>query len=142
MSTTRISSTLRSAVVERAQRKCEYCQLPQEAAWASFEIDHIIAEKHGGETISDNLAHSCIPCNSYKGPDLTSIDPQTGEVTRLFNPRTQKWTDHFALTEDGRILPRTAEGRTTARLLRFNDPLRIQQRADLIMLDILSPTAS
>jgi hypothetical protein len=61
-------------------------------------------------------------------------------VTRLFNPRTQKWEEHFELNEDGHIIPRTAEGRTTARLLRFNDPLRRQQRADLIALGKLNPS--
>jgi hypothetical protein len=34
----------------------------------------------------------------------------------------------------------TAGGRTTVALLKFNDPLRVQIRADLIATDKLSPT--
>jgi hypothetical protein len=128
----RISPVLRSRVSERAQGRCEYCHLPAEAAWAFYEIDHVIAEKHGGKTTVDNLAFACVPCNSYKGSDLTSIDPQTGKLARLFNPRTQKWETHFRLNADGTVIPRTAAGRATARLLHFNDLARVQQRADLI----------
>jgi len=91
MSTTRIPPALRSEVIEHAQGRCEYCQVPQEAELIDYEIDHITAEQHGGKTESDNLAYTCLDCNRHKGPNLTSIDPQTGAVTRLFNPRTQKW---------------------------------------------------
>ena len=90
MARVRIPLVLRSRVSGRAQGRCEYCHLPAEAAWAFYEIDHVIAEKHGGKTTVDNLAFACVPCNSYKGNDLTSIDPQTGKLTRLFSPRTQK----------------------------------------------------
>ncbi len=50
----------------------------------------------------------------------------------LFNPRMQQWNAHFFLQSDGAILPRSAVGRATARLLHFDDDLRIRQRADLI----------
>lgn len=139
MTKSRIPSTLRSAVVRRAQERCEYCQLPEEVAWASYEIDHIIAEKHGGKTEMDNLAYACVSCNSHKGSDLTSIDPQTGEVTRLFNPRTQTWDKHFRLDTQGTLTGLTPEGRSTTRLLRFNDPIRVERRADLITAGKLDP---
>lgn len=132
MSTTRIPSALRLEVIERAQGQCEYCRLPEEVTWAPHEIDHVIAEKHRGQTTIDNLAFACVPCNSYKGSDLASIDPQTGKVTQLFNPRLQDWDEHFQLAEDGTIVPRSAEGRVTILLLRFNEPLRQQQRANLL----------
>jgi hypothetical protein len=79
-----------------------------------------------------NLAYACFDCNRHKGTDLSSIDPHTGKVTLLFNPRTQQWRDHFRLQADGTISARTAAGRATARLLSFNDPLRVQIRANLI----------
>lgn len=135
----RIPSALRSAVVRRAYERCEYCQFPEEVAWASYAIDHIIAEKHGGKTETDNLAYACVPCNSHKGSDLTSIDPQTGEVSRLFNPRTQTWDKHFRLDLKGTISGLTPEGRSTARLLHFNDPIRVQRRAYLITAGKLVP---
>lgn len=134
----RISLALRSELSKRAQGRCEYCHLPQESAWAPYEIDHVIAQKHGGKTTTENLAFACVPCNSYKGSDLTSVDSQTGKVARLFNPRLQPWDRHFRLHVDEEIMPRTAAGRTTVRLLRLNDPARVQQRADLIRTGKLS----
>jgi 5-methylcytosine-specific restriction endonuclease McrA len=67
----------------------------------SHEIDHVIAEKHGGATEESNLAMSCWRCNRRKGTDLASFHPETGAITLLFNPRTQRWRDHFAWPKTG-----------------------------------------
>lgn len=142
--TTDISREIPKAVIERAQGRRAYCQKPEDREFNPYrhEIDHVIAEKHGGRTELGNLAYACFQCNRYKGTDIASLDPHSGEVTRLFHPRAQKWEEHFALNEDGYIIPRTAEGRITAWLLRFNDPLRVQQRMDLIAVGKLNPNAS
>ena len=129
----------RSQVRERAQGRCEYCHLPEEADVIAFEVDHIIAEQHGGLTKLNNLAYSCFECNRKKGPNLTSIDPQTNEITILFNPRTQQWSDHFQLSKDGTLTGGTAAGRTTIRLLKLNDPERMQERVGLIAAGKFSP---
>jgi 5-methylcytosine-specific restriction endonuclease McrA len=86
---TAIPADLRRQVIIRAYNCCEYCLLPDNLSFYPHEIDHIVAEKHGGETQIDNLAFSCWFCNRHKGSDLTSIDPETRIVTLLFNPRTQ-----------------------------------------------------
>jgi HNH endonuclease len=91
------------------------------------EIDHVIATKHGGETILENLALACLSCNRHKGSDLTSFDPQTNEVTRLFDPRSQIWSEHFEL-DRGRIRGISAIGRTTVKLLKFNTPTAVLNR--------------
>jgi hypothetical protein len=129
----------RSQVRERAQGLCEYCHLPEEADIIVFEVDHIIAEQHGGPTELENLAYACFECNRKKGPNLTSIDPQTNEITILFNPRKQQWNDHFQLNEDGALIGCTAAGRTTIRLLKLNDSERIQERVGLIAAGKLNP---
>ena len=49
-------------VWQRAFHCCEYCQVPQEYDDAPFEIDHIIARKHGGAAVARNLALSCFWC--------------------------------------------------------------------------------
>lgn len=138
MSTTN-ARPFRSPVRERAQGRCEYCHLPEEADIIAFEVDHIIAEQHGGLTALGNLAYSCFECNRYKGPNLTSIDPQTNEITILFNPRHQQWNDHFQLHGDGTLTGGTAAGRATIRLLKLNDPERVQERVGLITAGKLSP---
>lgn len=130
----RIPESLRRFVVERAQRRCEYCGLHEDDAYFSHEIDHIYAEKHGGGTTQDNLCLACIDCNRYKGSDLSSLDPATGAIESLFHPRRDAWNAHFRLLPTGVIEPLTARGRVTARLLRFNQVNLIAERARLIHL--------
>ena len=130
MSSTYIPTSMRRLVWERARGRCEYCGLPVSVAFFSHEADHVIAEKHGGSTDVGNLALACFDCNRFKGSDLTSIDPDSGAIVPLFNPRTQIWDDHFAV-EGGRIVPLTATGRASERLLRLNMLERVEVRAML-----------
>ena len=69
-----VSAQLRREVTDRAGNCCEYCRISQEDQFFAFEIDHIIAEKHGGPTVGDNLCLSCPECNAFKGSDIASID--------------------------------------------------------------------
>lgn len=92
---TYISESLRRLVEERANYKCEYCQIQSDLSFYPHEVDHVIALKHRGETRSENLAYACWRCNRYKGSDLGSFDPQTNEFRFLFNPRTQRWNEHY-----------------------------------------------
>lgn len=73
-----ISSKLRQLIIERAQSKCEYCLIHQDFSIYSHEVDHIIAIKHGGQTVADNLALSCLACNRHKGSDFATIDVRNG----------------------------------------------------------------
>jgi hypothetical protein len=118
---------LRREVIERAGNRCEYCQLPAQVAFYPHEIDHVVAEKHGGATDVNNLSFSCWRCNRHKGSDLTSFDPETGRLSLLFNPRTQVWAEHFAY-EVERIVGLTSEGRTTVNLLQLNSEERLMER--------------
>jgi hypothetical protein len=80
---------------ERAHHCCEYCRMPQEYDDLPFQFDHIIAKTHGGPDDPPNRALACVPCNLYKGPNLSGVDSQTGKVVRLFDPRRQNWNRHF-----------------------------------------------
>jgi hypothetical protein len=95
------------------------------------QVDHVIAEKHGGQTSLDNLALSCMVCNRRKGSDIGSIDPETGNLVPLFNPRTQRWADHFTL-DGAHIVGLTAVGRTTVAFLQLNAFERLTERAALL----------
>jgi hypothetical protein len=124
---TYITAALRREVINRAGNRCEYCLLPAEVAFYPHEVDHVIAEKHGGVTEIDNLAFSCWRCNRHKGSDLTSFDPEAQQLSSLFNPRIQIWAEHFAY-EGERIVGLTKEGRTTVYLLRLNSEERLLER--------------
>lgn len=54
-----MGASLTQHVRDRAAGRCEYCRLPQAATLIPFEIDHVIARKHGGPTIVSNLAMAC-----------------------------------------------------------------------------------
>lgn len=122
-----VSEALRRRVIERASLACEYCLLPSPLSFYPHEVDHVIALKHQGQTDADNLAYACWRCNRFKGSDLGSFDPQTGDFSFLFNPREQVWSEHFTSAQ-GKIVGRSPEGRTTALLLKFNTEDRIQER--------------
>jgi hypothetical protein len=125
-----ISQPLRREVAERAGLRCEYCLMPEIELFAGCEVDHIISRKHGGLTHSANLASSCERCNRAKGTDIGSISGRAQQFLRFFNPRIDRWHDHFRL-DGAKIEPLTDIGEITARLLRFNVPDRLLQREAL-----------
>jgi hypothetical protein len=140
MSETHVPAALRRLVRERARECCEYCLIPEALTLFTHALDHVIAEKHGGPTTAENLALSCAVCNGFKGSDLASVDPQTGAIVPLFHPRRDRWADHFRL-QGGRIEPLTPAGRVTARLLRFNDAERVEEREALVASGVLGSEA-
>lgn len=127
MSVTYIPMEMRQFVVERAEGLCEYCLIAEEDTFFGCQLDHIISEKHGGPTIADNLANCCLCCNQAKGSDVGSIDWDTGEFVRFYNPRSDVWAQHFRLVEVS-IVPLTKIGRVTSRILAFNRADRVMER--------------
>jgi 5-methylcytosine-specific restriction endonuclease McrA len=126
-----IDAATRNLVRERAVGRCEYCRLPEHVGDIPFHVEHIVAKQHRTDDRPSNLALACDRCNLHKGPNLTSIDPETGELVPLFHPRKENWTDHFAF-RGGRILGLTATGRATVRLLNMNATRRVELRRQLI----------
>src|SRR5260370_12886348 len=119
-----IAERLREDVSARAGRRCEYCLEPEDLAFARHQVDHVIAEKHGGTTALENLALCCALCNRRKGSDLATLDPMTGELQALFHPRLERWAEHFDL-RGGEIVPPTMTRRVTHKLLPPNLPHRL-----------------
>lgn len=126
-----MDAATRAAVRVRAGDRCEYCLLREEHVEFSHHIEHIVAKQHGGSDSPENLALSCARCNAFKGPNLSGIDPDTGELVPLFNPRRDEWEDHFAFRGvwiDGL----TPVGRTTVYVLAMNETRRLEIRALLL----------
>jgi 5-methylcytosine-specific restriction endonuclease McrA len=126
-----MDTSLEQAVRDRAKGLCEYCQFPEEQSELRHVIDHIIARQHRGQTTFDNLAVACGRCNRSKGPNIAGLDPETGQLTRLFNPRTDQWTDHFNW-QSATLVGLTAIGRVTIDVLAMNHPYRIAARQVLL----------
>lgn len=137
MSSVHVPATLRRLVYDRAAGRCEYCLIPESVALTPHQVDHIIALKHGGLTEADNSALSCALSNKHKGTDLTSIDPDTGEIAPLYHPRRDRWADHFRLS--GVVLvAQTPAGRATLRLMQLNNPDRMAERELLLRAGLFS----
>lgn len=130
MSTTYISVELRRQVISRAKSICEYCLIHEDDTFFGCHVDHIISEKHGGLTTAGNLALACSVCNLRKGSDIASLI-SSGVLTRLYNPRTDIWSQHFALV-DAVIEPLTSIGEVTVSLLQLSISERIMERQELI----------
>ncbi len=124
-------------VRRRAGGRCEYCSIPQSAFRRPFHVEHIVARQHGGANGLHNLALACWSCNLKKGPNLSGVDPGTGDVTALYHPRKADWEAHFsalvgALMPAGvAVLGLTAIGRTTVQVLGLNDEMRQLIRYEL-----------
>ena len=96
-----------------------------------FQVDHIVARKHGGRTIGSNLALACLYCNRFKGPNIAGIDPATHKLCRLFHPRLHRWDWHFRWN-GATLIGRTAIGRTTIRVLEINGEPALLLRESLM----------
>jgi len=125
-----ITKELKQLVSKRADFLCEYCLIFEEDS-GGCQFDHVISVKYGGETTAENLAYACLYCNLNKGTDLGSIIWRTGDLVRFFNPRREKWSEHFCL--EGAMIQRLTDiGEVTARILQFNSSDRLLERQLLI----------
>jgi hypothetical protein len=138
-----VDKAVHEAVRARARHRCEYCRFPEAFAELPFHLDHIIALQHGGPSVPENLALACCYCNRYKGPNLSGIDPESGDVVSLFHPRQQCWEDHFAW-DGARLLSKSAGARTTIQLLQINRADAVAVRRLLIQEGVFhaDPSAS
>lgn len=114
-----VSPSLREEVVLRAKNRCEYCQLSQAGQEASFHIDHVQPRAAGGMTTLDNLALACVSCSLRKWAKQTGKDPETDKEVDLFNPRSQKWAEHFQWERE-RVIGLSPTGRATIHSLAMN----------------------
>ena len=121
MSRASVSAALERLVIARAQSLCEYCRLPESFSPDPFVIEHIVPRSQGGDSDAGNLALSCQGCNNFKYTKTMGIDPNSGEPASLHHPRRERWSDHFAWSDDFRLMiGLTATGRATIRTLRLN----------------------
>lgn len=119
-------------VRERAGNRCEYCRLHQEhSPLAVLQIEHINPRKHGGTDVLENLALACIDCNLAKSSNIAGRDPETSQITPLFDPRQDSWDDHFEF-RGAYIVGKTAVGRTTIFVLNMNSDYQLELRATLL----------
>jgi|GEM_PF-3335736 len=98
-------------------------------------LEHIIPLAKGGSNDEENLWLACPFCIGHKSNKTEERDPETGAVVALFNPRTQRWQEHFAWINGGLLIAGlTPCGRATVRALHLDDdPDAIQVRSSWIL---------
>ena len=138
--TSYVTAGVRREVGRRAAGACEYCLIHEDDTFVGCHVDHIIAEKHGGITDLNNLAFACAYCNRAKGTDIASLIPGTRTLVRLYNPRTDRWSEHFRFEPNScSIVPLTEIGRVTAHLFGFNRIERVLERQALARIGHFPP---
>jgi hypothetical protein len=121
MSQSYVSKELRERVAIQARHRCGYCLTAELIVGAPMEIDHLIPQSLGGLTEETNLWLACSLCNDFKSNRIAFLDPISGEIVRLFDPRRQVWKEHFRWTDPGdEIVGITPIGRATVDALRLN----------------------
>jgi len=115
-------------VRQRAERLCEYWLLHEDDGIHAFHVDHVISAKHDGPTEAHNLAFCCPFCNRAKGSNIGGN--LGGMLVRLFNPRIDRWAEHFWLEAEC-VIARSAIGEVTIRVPGLNDPHRLALRSEL-----------
>ena len=124
------TKTLRRRIAEQARFRCGYCLTREIVSGIPLTLEHIIPKAKGGPDVEENLWLSCRLCNEAKGTLTEAADPLTADTVRLFNPRSQIWTEHFSWNEAGtHIAGKTAIGRATIVVLSLNSEFRVRARA-------------
>ncbi len=117
----RVTDRERKIVSERADFCCEYCHSQECFSTQLFSVEHIIPRSRGGETVPENLALSCQGCNAHKYTKTEGYDPVSRTSVPLYNPRKQKWYEHFGWNDDfSMVVGMTPTGRATAECLKLN----------------------
>lgn len=117
----RVSEELRALVVERARDRCEYCLSPATYATQRFSVEHVLPRAKGGQNAFENLALACQGCNNHKYNRTEAPDPVSGQLAPLFNPRRDRWSEHFAWSADTlMVVGLSSIGRATIAMLALN----------------------
>jgi HNH endonuclease len=126
----KISPKLQAQVRKRAGFLCEYCYASEQWQYVQFTIDHLCPTSQGGSDDLENLALACFHCNRRKTDKTTTIDVQTEKTLPLFNPRRDRWSEHFIWSVNGLIMVGlTLVGQATIAALSLNRERIIHIRA-------------
>lgn len=121
MANKRKRSEIRHFVRLRARGRCEYCLSPEKYSTGTFSVEHIVPTSLGGTDESQNLALACQACNNFKYIRIKGIDPITYQLVNLYDPRRDKWRDHFVWDlQTFQLLGITPVGRASIETLRLN----------------------
>jgi hypothetical protein len=136
-----IPPSVRERVAQAAHYRCGYCLTSQRVIGPLLEIDHLLPEARGGTSHESNLWLACPLCNGHKADRIDARDPSSGEIVPLFNPRRDRWADHFEWNEGGAVIRgKTSRGRGTVDALHLNDEALVAARRLWVLVGWHPPT--
>ncbi len=136
-----LPENLRERIDDADRRICRYCYTAEANSGVRLTHDHIVPVSKGGATVFENVCLACSACNEFKADLTHAVDAVTGESMPLFDPRTQRWGEHFAWSADGtRVEGVTPTGRATVLALRMNQPLIVTARGRWVRVGWHPPT--
>lgn len=116
-----MNKALRKRVKERAFYLCEYCLSPERFCTAYYDADHITPLSAGGKDAFENFANACGGCNNNKSNTTHAIDPLSGQIVPLYNPRAHLWAEHFCWNDTYLLMLGISPiGRATIKKLKLN----------------------
>ncbi|CAN5829589.1 hypothetical protein BH20ACI4_BH20ACI4_02580 [soil metagenome] len=134
------SKELDGKVRLKARNRCGYCLVPQKLVSYKLEIEHIYPKGKGGSDEEENLWLACRQCNLNKAMKTHGFDTITLKRVKIFNPRKQIWSKHFAWSEDKtQIIGKTNCGRATVSALQLNSDLQKTAREFWKLTGIFPP---
>lgn len=122
-------------VEQRAAGRCEYCRMHQSLQGATFHVEHIVPRSLGGTSELANLAWACPSCNLHKSNRVDVVVSGARATVRLFNPRIDRWQDHFRW-EGFCVVGLTPVGEATIDALELNHERRIRIRQAEALFDL------
>jgi hypothetical protein len=136
----KFSDSDKQFVLIRAVGCCEYCLSRHDFSSETFAIEHIIPLILNGTHDLINLAFSCSGCNNRKNRRIQAIDPLTGTLVDLYNPRIDEWLNHFEWQNDCLIINGlTPKGRATIEALKLNREGVVNLRSALVLIGLHPP---
>jgi HNH endonuclease len=135
-----MKSSLKNFIKERAKNCCEYCFAQERFSADMFSGEHIVPVSKGGTDDDLNLALACQRCNNLKYVSTHALDPATGGIVLLYNPRLDDWYSHFRWNETSTlILGLSPTGRATIKRLQLNRDGLVNLRQILTPLGLHPP---
>jgi len=129
-----ITEDVRRRVAASATNRCGYCRISAQFIYALMEIDYLLPIAKGGSDDEKNLWLACPRCNNYKRDEVSGTDPESQAVVMLYNPRRQRWWEHFRWNPDdlALIVGIIPQGKATIDTLKLNNPANLAFRRLLV----------
>lgn len=131
-------ASLTVKVRDRANGRCEYCQMSSTLQGGEFHIEHIVPRSRGGTDSFENLGLACPSCNLSRSDRVALKLPDSAMSVPVFHPRRDRWSEHFTFSGHT-LVGLTPTGRAIIAEFDLNSSRRLFIRTVEEMLGLFPP---